>query len=65
MEVETLAFLGICGIFRLSSSICGPIGTRCTYRYWPFGMDGHCWCLAMCLCIDQWFDILDLSYRVT
>ncbi|KAK3428334.1 hypothetical protein EUGRSUZ_F04378 [Eucalyptus grandis] len=59
VEVEALAFLCLCCFLCLSGSICGPINSRFTRDHWTFSLDWSCWCLAMCVCVDQWTNLLD------
>ncbi|KAJ6930542.1 hypothetical protein NC652_014157 [Populus alba x Populus x berolinensis] len=39
-------------------SISGLIDTRFNRQNWPFSVDRNCWHLAVCVCADQWPNLL-------
>ncbi|KAM7255919.1 hypothetical protein ACFE04_011660 [Oxalis oulophora] len=63
VQTEAVAFPCLCHIVRLFSGISWSIGARFTRENWPISLDRNCRCLAVCVCVGQWFGILDLSLR--
>ncbi|KAE8077392.1 hypothetical protein FH972_015959 [Carpinus fangiana] len=51
--IEALAFLRLCRVLCIASGISGSIDTGFTCNNWPFGVDGNCRCLAVCVRVGQ------------
>ncbi|KAF9687258.1 hypothetical protein SADUNF_Sadunf02G0074800 [Salix dunnii] len=51
--IEALAFLCICCLLRLFSSISGFVDSRFIGQNRAFSVDRNCWCFAVCVCADK------------
>lgn len=52
-QAEAVAFPCICGFLCFPCSISWSVDRRFAGDNWSFSLDRNCWCLAMCICVNQ------------